>query len=56
MPIALHRHERATVRLVAPVGLATLLELLGLREVVGHAEEREQVGVEEAVKAGDPPV
>ncbi|MCX4627982.1 STAS domain-containing protein [Streptomyces sp. NBC_01443] len=41
----------------APPALRALLELVGLLELLGEAEEREPaVGVQEGVEPGDPPV
>jgi hypothetical protein len=45
------------VRLSAPRELWQLIDLVGLVEVIGKAEEREQaLGVEEERQLGDPPV
>ena len=45
------------LRLYAPREAWELIDLLGLREVIGQAEEREQpLRVEEERELGDPPV
>jgi hypothetical protein len=54
--VARRRGERIVVDPIRP-RLEALLDLSGLRgEVVGQAEEGEQVRAEEAVEAGDPAV